>query len=243
MVYLILFNICRMNVINIYLNTIINIIILIMLITVQELKKRFNINVKGILHVGAHACEELSAYLNIGVNNNNIYWIEALPELVEKIKKQNNNIKIYQAVISDIDNKQVVFNITKNDQTGDTQSSSLLEFGSHATSHPQVKMVAKRNMTTSRLETIIEKNNINMEDVNFINLDIQGVELRALKSMEKYLQNIDYIYTEVNTEEVYKDCDQMNDITEYLKKFKFKLADTKIYKEFGWGDAFYIKSK
>tara|TARA_Y100000591_G_C21797151_1_gene679991 strand:- start:439 stop:1080 length:642 start_codon:yes stop_codon:yes gene_type:complete len=213
-----------------------------MLIKMSDLKQRFNINVKGILHVGAHTCEELSAYLQLGININNIYWIEALPELVEKVKTQNNNIKIYQAIISDIDNKEVVFNITKNDHTGDCQSSSLLEFGSHVTSHPHVKLVDKRSMTTSRLETVIEKNNIDMKDVNFINLDIQGVELRALKSMEKYLQNIDYIYTEVNTEEVYKGCDQMNDLTEYLKKFNFKLVDARIYKQYGWGDAFYIKN-
>lgn len=214
-----------------------------MLITVQELKNKFNINIKGILHVGAHTCEELSAYLNIGVNNNNIYWIEALPELVEKNKINNPSLNIYQAVISNKDNEMVTFHITKNDHTGDSQSSSILEFGSHATSHPQVKMSQQRQVKTSRLETVIERNNINMENVNFINLDIQGVELRALKSMEKYLHFIDYIYTEVNTEEVYKGCDQMNDITEYLKKFDFKLADARIYKEFGWGDAFYIKNK
>ena len=207
----------------------------------QELKQKFNINVKGILHVGAHTCEELSAYLQLGININNIYWIEALPELVETNKNKNPLINIYQAVIYDTDNTEVAFNITKNDDTGDSQSSSLLEFGSHATSHPQVKMVEKRIMKTSRLETVIEKNNINMETVNFINLDIQGVELHALKSMEKYLQNIDYIYTEVNTEEVYKGCDQMNDLTEYLKKFNFKLAVAKVYNQFGWGDAFYIK--
>ena len=82
-----------------------------------------------------------------------------------------------------------------------------------------------------------------MENVNFINLDIQGVELRALKSMESYLHHIDYIYTEVNTEEVYKGCDQMNDLTEYLSQFGFKLADARIYRQFGWGDAFYIKER
>ena len=130
-----------------------------MLITISELKNKFNINIAGILHIGAHTCEELSAYLQAGVNNENIYWIEALPELVERNKKQNNTIKIYQAVISDKDDDMVIFNITKNDHTGDSQSSSILEFGSHETSHPQVKMVDKRMMKTSRLESVIEKNN------------------------------------------------------------------------------------
>ena len=214
-----------------------------MLISVQELKNRFNINIKGILHVGAHTCEELSSYLNIGVNNNNIYWIEALPELVEKNKIKNPSLNIYQAVISNKDNELVTFHITKNDDTGDSQSSSILEFGSHATSHPQVKMCEHRQMKTSRMETVIERNNINMENVNFINLDIQGVELRALKSMEKYLQNIEYIYTEVNTEEVYKNCDKMDDLSKYLLNLGFKLVDARIYKQYGWGDAFYIRQE
>jgi len=55
-----------------------------MLITIAELKARFNINIKGILHIGAHNCEELGDYISGGVNLSNIYWIEALPRLVEK---------------------------------------------------------------------------------------------------------------------------------------------------------------
>ena len=212
-----------------------------MLITIQELKQRFNIQVSGILHVGAHKCEELDAYLQLGIPNFNIYWIEALQELVDEMTKKNTNTKIYQAVISDKDNEVITFNITRNDHTGDTQSSSILEFGSHATSHPQVKVVDKRIMLTSRLDSVIERENIDMSNVNFVNLDIQGVELRALKSMERYLTNIKYIYTEVNTEQVYKGCDQMSDLTAYLNQIGFKLADARIYKQFGWGDAFYIK--
>jgi len=209
-----------------------------MLIPINELFNKYKIKVKGILHVGAHKCEELRSYLELGIKMENIYWIEAQPELVFENKINNPSIIIYQAVIDEQDDKEVVFNITNNGE-----SSSILEFGSHETSHPQVKMVDKRIMKTSRLDTVIEKKYMDMEEVNFINLDIQGVELRALKSMEKYLKNIDYIYTEVNTEEVYKDCDQMEELTEYLKKFDFKLVDYRIYKQYGWGDAFYVREK
>jgi hypothetical protein len=41
---------------------------------------------------------------------------------------------------------------------------------------------------------------------------------------------------------VYKDCDQMSDIDEYLSKFGFKRAATNILSQYGWGDAFYIKN-
>lgn len=214
-----------------------------MLITIAELKARFGIKINGILHIGAHNCEEFNDYISCGVNLSNIYWIEALPRLVEKNKLINPLLNIYQALIYDEDNKEIEFNITNCDgDVNNLQSSSILEFGSHKTSHPQVKIVEKVKMITSRMDSIIKKHTIAMENVNFINLDIQGVELRALKSMESYLNNIDYIYTEVNTEEVYKNCDQMAALTEYLSKFNFKLADARIYKQFGWGDAFYIKN-
>ena len=214
-----------------------------MLITIKELSDKFNIKINGILHIGAHTCEELSDYLKVGVTNDNIYWVEALEKIVTNNKQQIQNINIYQAVISDVDDEEITFNITKNDITGDSQSSSILDFGTHEKHHPQVKVIDKIKLKTSRMDTVIKKNNINMKNVNFVNLDIQGVELKALKSMESYLHNIDYIYTEVNTEEVYKNCDKMQDITDYLSIFNFKLVDARIYKQFGWGDAFYIKDK
>ena len=214
-----------------------------MLITIKELCDKFNIKINGILHIGAHTCEELSDYLKVGVTNDNIYWVEALEKIVTKNKQQIPNINIYQAVISDVDDEEITFNITKNEHTGDSQSSSILDFGTHEKHHPQVKVIDKIKLKTSRMDTVIKQNNINMKNVNFVNLDIQGVELKALKSMESYLHNIDYIYTEVNTEEVYKNCDKMQDITDYLSIFNFKLADARIYKQFGWGDAFYIKDK
>ncbi len=76
---------------------------------------------------------------------------------------------------------------------------------------------------------------------NFWNFDIQGVELRAMKSADTYIKNVDAIYTEVNTEEVYQGCDQMNDMTEWLFEKGFQLAAQNIYKEYGWGDALYVR--
>ncbi len=51
---------------------------------------------------------------------------------------------------------------------------------------------------TQLLKDILPK----YEDIhfNFLNLDIQGAELKALKSMGDYLNNVDYIYTEVNSD-------------------------------------------
>lgn len=208
-----------------------------MLIPLGLLQQKYNLQIKGILHVGAHNCEELLPYIECGVEKCNTYWVEAMENKVQLMKKlHGNDFCIYQAVIDDVDGKTVNFNITSNGE-----SSSILEFGSHSTHHPHVKVTSKTTLVTSRLDTLIEKNNIPIDTIDFINLDIQGVELRALKSMEKYLKHIKYIYSEVNTEQVYKDCAQLHEIDEYLATYGFKRCETRIYQQYGWGDAFYVK--
>ena len=204
-----------------------------MLIPLGDLIKKYNIEIKGILHIGAHECEELNQYLNYGVNN--IYWIEGQESIVNKMKTKGVQ-NIYHALIDSEDNKEVNFHISSNGQ-----SSSILEFGSHLIHHPHIHYVSSSIQKTTRLDTFIEKNSIPIETLNFLNLDIQGIELRALKSMEKYLKHVDYIYTEVNTEEVYKDCDLIHSIDTYLKSFGFERCDYRIYRQYGWGDAFYRK--
>jgi len=210
-----------------------------MIITIDKLNSAFNLNIKGILHIGAHECEELSAYNKVGVPTQNIYWVEAMEDKVKQNKERFGTIlNIYQGVIYDENDVNVPFHITNNGQ-----SSSILEFGSHEKNHPQVKVTHTIQLKTTRLDSLIEKENIPIHTLNFLNFDIQGVELRALKSMEKYLQHIDYIYTEVNTEDVYKGCDQMVDIDNYLRPFGFNRVATQIITHCGWGDAFYIKTK
>jgi FkbM family methyltransferase len=203
-----------------------------MLIPFSKIYDKYHMKIKGILHVGAHDCEEMKDYLKYNITN--VYWLEAMPDKVESIKKQYNNV--YHIVVSDTDDEIVNFNITNNGQ-----SSSILNFGTHEKHHPHVKIIKTIQLKTQRLDTFIEKNNIPIENINFINLDIQGMELRALKSVEKYLNNIEYIYTEVNTEYVYENCDLLRDIDTFLNKYNFIRVETQIYNEYGWGDALYIK--
>jgi hypothetical protein len=92
------------------------------------------------------------------------------------------------------------------------------------------------------IDTFFQKNNLDMSQYNFWNLDIQGAELMAIKGGEHAILNADALYLEVNTEEVYKGCALMNELDEYLAKYGFKRINTKIT-EYGWGDALYIKIK
>ena len=202
-----------------------------MLIPLHDLVKKYNINFKGILHVGAHECEEIKDY-ECYLPRSKVLWVEALPGKVDLCKHKYAGVLIENAVVSDVI-ETVRFNVSNNGQ-----SSSMLDFGLHATFHPQVHYVTCFEAETKLLKDIICKYDISY---NFLNLDIQGVELKALKGMADYLNDVDYIYTEVNSDYVYKDCALVTEIDEYLLKFGLHRVETKWCGDFKWGDAFYIR--
>jgi len=202
-----------------------------MLIPLHELVKKYNIIFKGILHVGAHECEELKDYLKY-LPMNKILWIEAIPQKVNLCKERFPNILIENAVVSDkIEN--VRFNVSNNGQ-----SSSMLDFGLHSTFHPHVHYIGYFEAETKLLKDIICNYNI---EYNFLNFDIQGAELKALKGMEEYLPKVNYVYIEVNSDYVYKDCALISEIDVYLLQFGLSRVETQWCENYRWGDAFYIR--
>lgn len=188
----------------------------------------------GIIHIGAHDLQERSMYLDQNVSN--IIWIEANPEIVDRnISKISNNEKLFQYIITDKDDVMYNFNITNNGE-----SSSILDLDLHKHHHPHIHVTNTVKLKSKRIDTLIRENSINIENYNFINVDIQGSELLAMKGFGDYLQSVKYIYTEVNTNYLYKNCCLMNEIDDFLSGFNFQRKETMITK-YEWGDALYIK--
>lgn len=206
-----------------------------MLIEFSSLCNRYNFIPKGIIHIGAHDLEEMGSYNSMGVSN--IVWIEGNPDLVEKNKHlvEGRDQKLIWGLVYSEDNLELEFKITNN-----LQSSSLLDFGKHKEYHPHVEFIGSKILKTTRVDSLLERNGILPEDFDFINLDIQGVELQALKGFGKYLKNIKYIYTEVNSGEVYMNNDSIEDLDNFLSEFGFERKETKMT-PYEWGDAFYKK--
>jgi len=204
-----------------------------MLIELNEWMKFCQKKIKGIIHIGAHYCEEQRYYDQIGVDKTKVIWIEAITEIVEKCKQDDFNI--YNLVVSDVDDQLVSFKITNNGE-----SSSMLDLDMHKTAHPHIHVVREVEMKTTRMDTFIKTHNIDMNQYNFLNLDIQGAELLALKGFSDQLKYIDYIYAEVNIAHLYKDCALMHEIDEYLETYGFERKITHMT-HFNWGDALYVK--
>jgi FkbM family methyltransferase len=199
------------------------------------LLKYFNFQINGIIHVGANDCEEHNTYLQV---TNQILWIEANPAFVQKAKIKYKNIKIFEALISDSVGNEVKFYISNNNG----QSSSMLEFAEHSSMFPDIKYVEELNVTTTTLDHVLLTNKINIGFFNCLVLDIQGVELKALLGASKTLQFIDFIYTEVNIGETYRNCDRIEDMDLYLHSLGYVRLCTRIFENCTYGDALYVKT-
>ena len=47
-----------------------------------------NINITGGFHIGAHECEELPFYNKLGIKNEDIVWIDAIPSKVNEVTQK-----------------------------------------------------------------------------------------------------------------------------------------------------------
>lgn len=207
-----------------------------MLIKLDFLFKKYNLHIHGILHIGAHLCEEREDYIHHGLTDDKIIWIEGNYNLIAQIKQKYPNSIIWNNIISDRDNEFVTLHLANNGQ-----SSSILELGTHKKHYSHIKYVKDVHGMTKTIKTLYKEHGIPSNFANFLNIDIQGAELLALKGMKYLLHNFDYLYLEVNQEELYKGCNLINEIDDYVKQFNFQRVETKMTKE-KWGDAFYIKN-
>jgi FkbM family methyltransferase len=204
-----------------------------MLIPVNELLEDFNVKPTSILHVGAHLAEESLEYeKNFNVP---VLWIEAQSKLCSELRRILNPKMntVIEACVFDKNDELLTLNISSN-----SQSTSILHFGTHAVTYPDIFVSEGVVVRTKRLDKILEGRKV----PDFVNLDIQGVELRALKSLGDLLTEVNVVYTEVNKRYVYEGCDLIKDIDDYLGGYGFRRIATRWVFRAGWGDALYISS-
>jgi hypothetical protein len=204
---------------------------------VIKILQAYNISPIGVLHIGAHECEELGFYTQtMNISQESIIWIEAQKVKVEEAKHKGIH-GMYEALITDTDNNDVTLNITNN-----VQSSSIFQMKTHVIEHPYVKYIGQSHHKSITIDTFFKKQCIDPELYDFWNIDIQGAELLALRGGAESMKSCCAIYLEVNTEELYEGCARMHEIDAFLKKHGFIRTIT-VMTPHGWGDALYIRDQ
>jgi hypothetical protein len=121
-----------------------------------------------------------------------------------------------------------------NISTNDKMSSSILKPDKHLSQYPDIQFDSIEEIKVNTLDSY------HYYTYNFLNIDVQGYELEALKGSAETLKYIDYIYCEVNRESLYENNAMVEDIDKFLLAFNFKRVDTDWFCG-TWGEAFYIK--
>ena len=204
-----------------------------MLIGFNKIKRNYNMDIKGIIHIGGHYGEELQDYINNGIQN--VIVFEPLNDnfriLSEKAADLNANIEGYQVALGSEKGNATMY-VSDNEQ----QSSSILEPAIHLTHHPHLKFPTTEDVEVDLLDEY------DCKDYNFINMDVQGYELEVLKGATETLKQINYVYCEVNRAEVYKKNAMVEEIDDFLGEYGMVRTQTDWAGDI-WGDALYVKQR
>lgn len=206
-----------------------------MLINFTNIFKKYKLDIKGIVHIGAHYGEEIQEYVNNGIQNITVF--EPLSNnfniLAERLQDINADIRGYQVALGSKKGISTMY-LSSNE----AQSSSILKPKEHLEHHPDVIFNGIEEVEVDLLD------NFDLRGANFMNVDVQGYELEVFKGGKETLEQIEYVYCEVNRGEMYEGNPMIEELDEYLGGYGFERVETHWPETwYKWGDAFYIKNK
>lgn len=162
----------------------------------------------------------------------------AFAKLLERTKDATN-VHVYNLAVNNY-NGTAILNVCYGTNGNDPifeGASSLLEPSACMRIHyrgPKVKV------SCVVLDDWCQANNI--DHIDFMWLDLEGLELQVLKSSPEILDKVKVIYTETNFFVFRKGATQFNDLRTFLDKSGFKLL-SHWYREGLQGDAIFVKKE
>tara|TARA_R110000824_G_scaffold34_1_gene135 strand:- start:102 stop:728 length:627 start_codon:yes stop_codon:yes gene_type:complete len=199
--------------------------------------KKYNMAITGVIHIGAHVGTEYDEYQKIDTIEHMVFY-EPDPDNFNKLKSKVNHDSRTICVNRALGPFSCEADLYR-EHNNNGQSNSLLEPYKHTHIYPDTVFNEKVKVKVDPLDIYMTSSKF-----NFINMDVQGGELNVLLGASKTLQHIDYIMTEVNRDELYKNCALIEDIDYFLSKYNFKRVEEVWDRDNPvWGDALYIKEK
>ena len=175
-------------------------------------------DVSGVIHIGANLGQERDTYAGHGLR---VLWIEPIPDVYEELSKNLHGYPQQIArryLVTDTDGQEYQFFLANNGG----QSSSILEMAEHTKLWPDVKYVDSIVMKGITLPTLLQTENLQVQDYQALVLDVQGAEHLILKGAESLLRKFKYIKLEVPDFEAYKGCPTVHGLVGYLASFGFR---------------------
>jgi FkbM family methyltransferase len=203
-----------------------------MLINLHQAIRRHRMKITGIIHVGAHFGEEYPDYIKAGIKN--VSFIEPCQPAFEILSdkfKDKKGVYLYNCACGSVKGKASMNIETRNNG----QSNSLLAPVRHLEHYPEIQFQESVEVDVIPLDELEF-----YHEFNLLMMDVQGYELEVLKGGRELLKDIRYVYSEVNTEELYQGCAKLNELESFLSPYGFHRVALNMTKQ-GWGDALFIK--
>lgn len=199
-----------------------------MLLSLHDLIKKHDLKITGVIHVGGHYGEEYEDYIKAGISP--IHFFEPCKDTFQIMRNRLSDTECYlhNVGLGSLNKTETINKESHNKG----QSNSILTPAKHLEYYPDIVFEATETVEIKTLDSF------KIYDCNLLVMDVQGYELEVLRGARGTLKFINYIYTEVNTEELYKNCALVNEIDDYLQDFE--RVETKLTNR-GWGDALYIR--
>lgn len=199
-----------------------------MLINFHQAIRKHRLRIKGIIHVGAHFGEEYDDYKRAGISN--ITFIEPCKPAFEKLTERFQNtpgVYLFNCACGTTKTRAIM-NV---EHRNGGQSNSILKPEMHLQHYPDIQFIDQEEVDVIPLDDLPQ-----YHDFNLLMMDVQGYELEVLKGAFETLKHVDYVYTEVNSQEIYSKCAKVEEIDRHLTGFR--RVETKWTRQ-GWGDALY----
>jgi FkbM family methyltransferase len=190
---------------------------------------------RGVIHVGANHGQERETYSKFGVD---VIWIEPIPEVFSSLVKNISNFprqRAIQALVTDRDGAQYTFNVSNNWGA----SSSILELDLHRDIWPDVAFERTLQLTGATLQSIVEREKIDINAYNGLVMDTQGSELLVLRGAEPLLAHFDFIKTEVPDFSSYTGCVLLPQMDEFMRERGFVQRSRHKFADHPSGGAYY----
>lgn len=177
-----------------------------------------------ILEAGAHVGDDTIAMLDLW-KDATLYAFEPIPDLYAKLESRVGHYSrahTYQLGLSDKSGKSKIYVSSG----ASDASSSILKPKKHLEINPAVKFNKTITIETVTVSDWIKESAINR--IDFMWLDLQGMELSVLKHVGPVLDTVKVILAEVSLIETYENVPQVDELKKFMKKrgFTAKLEET-----------------
>lgn len=192
--------------------------------------ERINVGIKGIIHVGMWDFVEYGCYTKLV--GNKVVGVEANPDVYKTMAKPVADQWGFKC-----------FNEFTSDKDGDVRNfyfagegSSLYQGQPAWNKHTSIKV------QTKTLATVLDENNIDPAEYDFLNIDAEGSELDILKGYERYLNHVNVIDLETSYDDRHLSGASHDKIASWLSERGFELKEqSPTYDSQQWGDSVFVR--